>query len=69
MKINITINNRKYTVEKNITIEKLLCSLEIRITAGMAIAINNSIVKKNEWSNFKLENNSKVLIISAARGG
>ena len=36
---------------------------------GVAVAINNSVVPKNEWSEKTLADGDKILIIKASAGG
>ena len=36
---------------------------------GIAVAVNNEIVKKDEWNGFRLKENDKIVIIRAACGG
>lgn len=36
---------------------------------GIALAVNETVIPKNEWEKFQLQDNDKVLIIKATQGG
>ena len=66
--MNLTINSEpKQFSGKNIS--ELLNSLNMPSTNGIALAINDKVVPKNEWNKFELNENDKVLIIKATQGG
>ncbi len=65
----ISINDEEKVVKPNLSIKKLLDELELSNTQGMAVAINNQIVFRENRETTKLQEGDKVLIISAAKGG
>lgn len=36
---------------------------------GIAIAVNENVIPKNEWDNFIIKENDRILVIIAAQGG
>ncbi len=66
--INIIVNDTHQQFSNTLTIEQLVFKLQVE-TNGIAIAINDSVVKKENWSIKELENNDKVLIIKSTQGG
>lgn len=36
---------------------------------GIAVAVNNQVVAKTAWNEFKLKENDKILVIKASQGG
>ncbi|MBO8446604.1 MAG: sulfur carrier protein ThiS [Bacteroidetes bacterium] len=65
--MKISVNNKE-TVTEARNIADLAVELELP-SDGIAIAVDNKMVKRSEWENTTLEENAKVLIIKAACGG
>lgn len=65
----IFINDEEKLVEQDIVVTKLLEDLKLSNSPGMAIAVNNQIVLQQNRATTKLNENDKILIISAAKGG
>ncbi len=68
MQIQINGTTKNFQ-EESFSVMMLLHSENIMKTEGIAVAVNNEVVPKTEWQNFKLINDDKVLIIRAAQGG
>ncbi|CAM1347945.1 MULTISPECIES: sulfur carrier protein ThiS [Tenacibaculum] len=66
--INIKVNDINQQFSSSLTIEQLVFKLQI-VTNGIAIAINDSVIKKESWETKELKNNDKVLIIKSTQGG
>lgn len=65
--MKISVNNKE-TVTEARNIADLAVELGLP-SNGIAIAVDNKMVKRSEWENTTLEENAKVLIIKAACGG
>lgn len=65
--MKISVNNKE-TVTEARNIADLAVELGLP-SDGIAIAVDNKMVKRSEWENTTLEENAKVLIIKAACGG
>ena len=66
--ITVKINDSNKTFKTECNLIKMIEELNIQ-SNGIAIAVNNSIVKKSDWSNHKLSENDNVLIIKSTQGG
>ncbi|SEB79805.1 sulfur carrier protein ThiS [Tenacibaculum sp. MAR_2009_124] len=64
----IKVNETQKEISSNLTVKELVGELKISDN-GIAIAINNSVVKKDDWINHKLQSNDNVLIIRSTQGG
>ncbi len=67
--MNILCNGESTNVNDNISLYTLLDSKDIATKKGIAVAVNNSVVQRQDWSSCNLRNNDSVLIISATKGG
>ena len=67
--MNIHCNGELIIVENNISLHVLLESKEMISKKGIAVAVNNSVIQKQNWESHVLQENDKVLIISATKGG
>ncbi len=66
--MQIFINEEAVAVSPNTTLKQLL-EEKVDDTQGMAVAVNNAVVAKADWSSFLLQENDKVLLIVATQGG
>lgn len=66
--IVITVNNQKQQISKQLSLEQFLNSKKIA-SNGIAVAINQNIIAKNNWQTTYLNNNDSILIIQATQGG
>lgn len=67
--IKVVINSKFVEIEENESIISLLENQKFIINKGLAVAINNIVIPKNDWNKIKLKNNDNILIIKAAQGG
>lgn len=66
--MKIEVNGEFRDFNDKITLENLV-QATIPNTKGIAVAVNNSVVPKNSWSETLLYENDKVLLIKATQGG
>ena len=66
--MRIQINQQEKEIESGQKLEELLLSLQ-QDTSGIAIAINQEIISKDQWANFQLKENDSILMIQATQGG
>lgn len=66
--MNIKVNNETQEISNNTTLQALVENIKIQ-TNGIAIAINNNVIKKNEWDSKILQEEDDVLIIKSTQGG
>lgn len=56
-------------MDDSATLFSLLSVTEYVNQKGIAVAVNNNVVKKQDWKSHQLQENDKVLIVSATKGG
>ncbi|MFK8044118.1 MAG: sulfur carrier protein ThiS [Crocinitomicaceae bacterium] len=66
--IEISVNNSLQNVKSNTTLAALLAEI-LPNSNGTAIALNEQVIPQANWPNKTLEDNDKVLIITATQGG
>ncbi|AEH01479.1 sulfur carrier protein ThiS [Lacinutrix sp. 5H-3-7-4] len=66
--IAIKVNQKDHHILENVTLQTFVEQLKIE-TNGIAIAINNAVIKKADWSSRLLQNNDDILIIKSTQGG
>lgn len=67
--MQISINNNLTEIQEATAVRELVDSILQLSSAGMAIAINDSIVPRHLWEDTLLQVNDKVLVIKACSGG
>tara|TARA_Y100001958_G_C20933474_1_gene342842 strand:- start:143 stop:358 length:216 start_codon:yes stop_codon:yes gene_type:complete len=68
IKIIIKLNGKDYAISKGITIETLIKELDLQ-KKSFALALNSEVVKKEDFKKIKIQQYSKIEIISAVGGG
>ncbi|KAB1155165.1 MULTISPECIES: sulfur carrier protein ThiS [Tenacibaculum] len=66
--ILIKVNENKHQFSNNLTVKELIENLKVQ-TNGIALAVNNNVIKKENWTSETLQNNDEVLIIKSTQGG
>ena len=66
--INIKVNNTIHQFQAASSLATILNELEI-VTNGIAVAVNQNIITKTNWSTQALNEGDEVLIIKATQGG
>ena len=66
--ITIHMNQKRLEVNSNTTIHQFLQQIDSSLN-GVAVAINEQVVSKNNWQTQELEDQDQVLVIQAAQGG
>ena len=67
--MQISINNNSTDIQSATNVSHLIHHLLALNPAGMAMAINDSIVPRHLWEETLLQENDKVLVIKACSGG
>ncbi|MBQ6268681.1 MAG: sulfur carrier protein ThiS [Bacteroidetes bacterium] len=67
--INIYINDKLFNFDNDsVNIEEAVSKIE-NMPNNVVIALNNSIIQKDNWKNTMLKNDDKLMIIRIACGG
>lgn len=69
--MKLTVNGEPTQLEVN-TLKELIQEYDMDSNGnekGMAVAVNDSVVSKGEWKEYKLEEHDRIEIIRATQGG
>ena len=67
--IRITLNDEEMSVLQGHTLEALVKKLALDDSQRIAIAVNDSVVQRSDWSSHQLQDNDRVLMIAPIQGG
>jgi len=67
--MTIFINKKETKLTGETHVSALLKSNGIEDTKGIAVAINDEVIPKTNWSNHILKDQDKITIITATAGG
>ncbi|MBL4648549.1 MAG: sulfur carrier protein ThiS [Aureispira sp.] len=67
--MTIWVNQKEHLYDAPLTLVSLVKQLGKAKKTGIAIAVNNSVVPKDNWDNLMLNDQDKVTIITATQGG
>ncbi len=66
----ITVNGEKRDLERELTVEELLKKLDIKVReVGFAVAINEEVVPKSEYTKRKIKEGDRIEIVQLVGGG
>ena len=68
MKKKLTINGENTFVISE-TLSKVLNEINIIKSHNMAVAVNEEVVKKNNWENYKIKSGDIIEIVQPLKGG
>lgn len=63
------VNNEQHVVDSDLSLFDFLSSIQMSEQKGIAIAVNEEVIPKSEWSSESLKDQDKILIIKATQGG
>ena len=67
--MTIILNKQEFTSDsENLTVAQLLDEIKLQ-TAGVAVAVNNKVVRKADWTSAQLTEGDIVTVITAVCGG
>ncbi len=67
--MRIIFNKKEYSTDSDhITVKELL-NLNQLPTIGLAVAVNNKVIRKNFWDSTNLSEGDQVTVITAVCGG
>lgn len=67
--IEITVNGETMHIDTNTIVSELLQNLGITDHKGVAIAINEEVVPRSQWSVKMLSSKDRIIVIKATAGG
>lgn len=66
--MNVKLNHKEFSLDEGTTLDKALAAADIA-TTGIAVAVNDTVVAKAEYSKRELHDGDDVIIIKAFYGG
>ena len=66
--MNIFVNEQLITIPADCNIEQLLTQLESPLK-GSAVAVNQHIISRSEWAEYKLNKDDQIALFQAIAGG
>lgn len=67
--MNVEINHQNVNVSEYVNNLEELLQQEGFAGPGVAVAVNNRVIPKAQWKSIMLEEDMKITVIRAARGG
>lgn len=67
--MTISVNNKQQELSDNTTVLKALEALGVSSFNGIAVAVNDTIIKKQDWDSFCLKPHDAMVLIRASQGG
>lgn len=67
--MTIVVNQQLQQFDQALTLQTLLQQLGKAQQLGIAVAVNNTVVSKTQWTNYQLQDKDHVTIITATQGG
>ncbi len=67
--MDVFLNDELVAVPEGATLEGLLVAAGIVATNGIALAVNNQVVSKLQWSKVGVSAGDNVMVIRATQGG
>ncbi|MFD2164446.1 sulfur carrier protein ThiS [Paradesertivirga mongoliensis] len=67
--MEVFINNQSVSVRDAVRLSEILLQQNFLDKKGIAVAVNNSVIPKTDWENFRVESADKITIIRATQGG
>ncbi len=68
--MNIKVNGETKKVLPGLTLHQLLLDLKINPSRpGIAVAVNQEVILRNQWGETEIQPESEIEIIRAAQGG
>ncbi|MDW3191655.1 MAG: sulfur carrier protein ThiS [Cytophagales bacterium] len=68
--MNIKLNDKEFSLpSENLSLGNFLKDQNQHYDTGVALAVNDQIVPRQQWEDYLLKPNDNILIITAVQGG
>lgn len=64
----VYLNNDPVDTDSS-TLDAFLAKAEMLDRQGIAVAVNQEVIPRNEWTEYRLQEHDEVLVITATQGG
>ena len=69
MELMINGETRDFSDDEAATVERLMETLELKSTRGVAVAHNDQVVPRTQWDQVELRPGDRIEVIRATQGG
>lgn len=67
--MHVYVNGQKRSVSEAVSLKKMIAQVGVQTRDGIAVAINDEVISRNNWENHLIKNEDKITIITATQGG
>jgi sulfur carrier protein len=67
--MEITVNQQTYSVSDGCSLQHMLDAVLQKQAQGIALAVNQEIISKNDWEHYRLKSGDTIVMIKATQGG
>lgn len=67
--MNIYVNDELTQIESGQTLATFIQQKDLGKTKSLAVAVNDSVISKGDWSNHQLQADDRLLLIAPVSGG
>ncbi len=67
--MKVFVNNEPQEISSETSLFSILSELNLSDARGIAVAVNDEIVFKQNWASHSLQENDKLTVIRATQGG
>jgi sulfur carrier protein len=67
--MEVILNNQSHIINEGSTLQDIVLAQLGDKQKGVAIAVNNIVIQKQDWTITTLKSNDNILIIKATQGG
>ena len=69
MMMQVYVNEEPRQISPQSTIFQLLEQISVPSLTGIAVAVNDQVIRKADWEQYRFTENDNILIIKATQGG
>ena len=69
MMMQVYVNEEPRQISPQSTIFQLLEQISVPSLTGIAVAVNDQVIRKTDWEQYRFTENDNILIIKATQGG
>lgn len=67
--MKFSINEEECQWAQAPTLEEVLAIRNLLDRSGLAVAVNEEVISRHSWKDYRIQDNDKVLVITATSGG
>lgn len=67
--VSITVNGTRQAIPESMTVEQLLAQRGLLEASAIAVAVNNKVVRRQNWATCELVAGDSVVLLTAVQGG